>query len=359
MKKYSNEVIINYINGLDVPYDIEELENDYLFMIEVLNLSNDKNMYNMCSSSVKRNYKFVKLLILKFKSDIDFICNVFDYYYENSSNEKESIDLLITLVNILEKKDIEKFMFYKMRLLTYHIKNKIVFDKIKEEDPDDKLNMGLGFYLIFDDYYDNKNVMDFYASSFINDIFNDNGFTLEDVLHDDFNNFKEFEKNGINNYLINFIGRYDKLLRDYNIAHLYLLDNLKGKLEYIKSNWDNYIEEKRKLRYEILYERVSNYIYDNDYMFNEFEVLCVLAKRYKIEKDFANYFDIEDCFEDLVITSGFNLINKNDLKTIRIYNDVNKIFCEVMFSKEPVTEDNYLDDTKSISIVRLKVNKKS
>lgn len=359
MRKYSKDVVISYINGFDVPYDIEELENDYLFMMDVLDYTNDKNMYNMCSSSVKRNYEFVKFFILKFKDDVDFICNVFDYYYKNSSNELEKIDLLIILVNLLEKKDIEKFIKYKLCLLAFYTEYKVVLDKIKMDDYNDELNVELGFFVIFDDYCSNCNVTSYFASNLINDIFDDNGFTLEDVLHSEFNNFSDFEKKGVNSFLINFIGRYDKLLRDYVITHLYLLDGLKGKLEYIKNNWDNYNEEKRKLRYEVLYDRVSDYIYDRNYIFNEFDILCVLAREYGMEEEFANYFDIKEEFEGIILTSSFTNIDKDDLRTLVIYNDIKRIFCEVMFSKKLVLKDNYIiEDKKNLGIVRFREIKK-
>ena len=61
--KYSQELITKYINGEDIEkYSLEELENDRIFMIKVIEYSNDLNMYNLCSDNLKKDYNFVKFL---------------------------------------------------------------------------------------------------------------------------------------------------------------------------------------------------------------------------------------------------------------------------------------------------------
>ena len=48
MKKYSKELIDKYIKGEDIKnHQIEELENDKDFMIQVIKETNDKNFYNL------------------------------------------------------------------------------------------------------------------------------------------------------------------------------------------------------------------------------------------------------------------------------------------------------------------------
>ena len=47
MKKYNIETVYNYINGEDITdFTLEELESNTNFMIDVINVSNDKNFYN-------------------------------------------------------------------------------------------------------------------------------------------------------------------------------------------------------------------------------------------------------------------------------------------------------------------------
>ena len=71
MEKYNKELIMNYINGNDIgDYDLNELEDDKLFMTKVIEFSNDEKMYNFCSDNLKKNYEFIKYIILKFKKFI-------------------------------------------------------------------------------------------------------------------------------------------------------------------------------------------------------------------------------------------------------------------------------------------------
>ena len=64
MIKYNPKLVYNYIMGNDIyPYDIEKLEDDYNFMTSVIVYSKDKNFYNLCSTNLKNNYKFLKFLI--------------------------------------------------------------------------------------------------------------------------------------------------------------------------------------------------------------------------------------------------------------------------------------------------------
>ena len=52
--KYSKTELMNYIYGNDTENDIEVLEDDPEFMLEVLTSTNDKNFYKLCSAEVKK-----------------------------------------------------------------------------------------------------------------------------------------------------------------------------------------------------------------------------------------------------------------------------------------------------------------
>ena len=56
--KYSNYVIRKYVNAEEISYDIDELEDDPKFMRKVIEYTKDKNMYNLCSNRVKKDYFF-------------------------------------------------------------------------------------------------------------------------------------------------------------------------------------------------------------------------------------------------------------------------------------------------------------
>ncbi len=358
MGKYSIDVIASYVNGEDIEnYDIDALENDYAFMICVINFTNDKRMYNLCSDVVKGNYKFAKFLILKFKSDTSFICDVYDNYMNYSSNELEKADLSILITSILEKRDVDKFIKYKLSLMAFYTKYKVALDNVKSCDVNNKLNMGMGFYVIFDDYYSSVRVSDFFASNFISDIFYDNDIDFEQLIHERFSSFEELEELGINNYLLNFLARYDDMLSSYVTTHLYLLDNLKRKLEFIKSNWDTYLKNLKSLRYEMLYERVSKYISLNNCMFHELDILYILAKEYNMEEELCSYYDLSSDFLDVFSFSKFFDSKSLSFRDLKHYRDVKKVFCDIMFSNRPQEVDDYISDVKDSCIIDFKSNK--
>ena len=83
MNKYDNKIVNDYINGNDIDdFNIDDLENDSMFMKKVIVASNDKNFYRLCSDRVKKDYNFIKFVIYKFKEDIEFISKVADELFD-------------------------------------------------------------------------------------------------------------------------------------------------------------------------------------------------------------------------------------------------------------------------------------
>lgn len=62
-------LVSDYINGEDLNCDVEVLENNPDFMLEVLRLSMDTKMYELCSDTVKNNFNFVVGIINLFSDD--------------------------------------------------------------------------------------------------------------------------------------------------------------------------------------------------------------------------------------------------------------------------------------------------
>ena len=50
--KYNQKLIWEYINGEEIP-NIDKLEKDYQFLMQVIKTSKDKNMYNLCSDNLQ------------------------------------------------------------------------------------------------------------------------------------------------------------------------------------------------------------------------------------------------------------------------------------------------------------------
>ena len=61
-KNFDISLIKNYINGDSLgKYSIDELENNCEFMKEVIDYTNDCNIYNLCSDNLKKRLYFCKV----------------------------------------------------------------------------------------------------------------------------------------------------------------------------------------------------------------------------------------------------------------------------------------------------------
>ena len=106
MKKYNRDLISKYINGEEIiDYNIEELEDDKDFMMQVISISNDYNFYNLCSEKVKLDYDFIKYLILKFKNNINFICDVANEYIEKTEDDFARTELALIMRDLTKNNE--------------------------------------------------------------------------------------------------------------------------------------------------------------------------------------------------------------------------------------------------------------
>ena len=70
MKKIDISLVKKYANGEDLgEFTSDQLENDKDFMMGVISYTNDIKIYSLCSESIKKDYEFVKYLVLKFKDN--------------------------------------------------------------------------------------------------------------------------------------------------------------------------------------------------------------------------------------------------------------------------------------------------
>ena len=251
MKKYNIETVYNYINGEDITdFTLEELESNTNFMIDVINVSNDKNFYNFTEDNVKTDYRFVKFIINKFKEDENLITVVADTYIENQDNEQNYIELLIIMCNLIKDKNSKNYKKYKFLLEVNHKSKRLQIElgklKMNTEAAD---NLGMGFLIIYDSFNSSQIILDYYAKAIIEDIFEEYDIVLEDYLHQRFNTFEKIEKIGIKKYILDFIAVYDEMLSSYLSSHIYLLEDISKQLDKIKNNWNKYIETKERKKY--------------------------------------------------------------------------------------------------------------
>lgn len=364
--KYNNKVINDYINGNDIEdYTVEELENDKEFMGLVINKTNDEQLYNLCSDNLKKDYEFVKYIILKFKHNINFICEVADYYLEDVEDEFSRTELVI-IMNKLTEKDKEKNMAYRVVSDAIYTSKRVEIEltKLKLEDRDFADTIGMGFLLIFDLYNSSKEIIEFYAKKIIDDIFNEYDIDLENMLHEQFKNHEQIDKMGINNYMLNFIGYYDSMLSSYLSSNIELMSHLKKRIKIVQSNWDKYNNINECKKYSLIIDKVHEYMeqIEFDCMFDETSILYHISKKLGIADKVAKYDYISEEMYNIIMNDldddFFEATFKVSPKDKFYYETVKRIISTIAFSNKIDEENIQVNENTKCKVLKLDFNKK-
>ena len=338
MKSYSNKLVFDYVNGNDIyGYNIDDLEDNLHFMIDVIRFTKDKNMYELCSDNVKNNYVFVKFMVKMFKEDVEFVTSLVLSYLNTKDEEDITYKELLALVSNL-KGDSDNLLTLKLKR---EIFKTIEFGSldltIKELEPKVKQEVGMGFVFVIDNYGNSNILKNFFAEEFISKIFERDNITLEELIHKTVKSFNQIQKQGINTFLINFIKGYDTYLADYICNHIELLDDIKRKIIVIGNNWDNYIEKINIRRFNILYQEMYRYIDDHGLIlrFSVYELLVYVMKKNNLEDIFNKYELEQQGLTDCTPKIDENKMNLPELKFLKYVSDlVNELFSEDVIDKQ-------------------------
>ena len=342
MKKYNKELIKKYIKGEDIKnYQIEELEDDKDFMIQVIKETNDKKIYNLCSEKVKKDYEMVKFMVLAYNNDLKFITDIADKYLKEVGDSLERIELALIMLDLTLKKDNEKATKYKMIVDTIFFSKRLEIEicKAKQNDDDYSREVGMGFWYMFDLYNYSDIVIKFFAKKTIEAIFSEYDINLEQVLHSKFKKAEDIDLQGINNYMINFLGMYDQMLASYISTHIELLSDFFNKISNAIDNWKNYDEKDERKRYNDMIEQVHEYMENIDSVMTETDILYYVAKQLGIAEKLAYYDGISNEF--LV-----DIMEDIDMKDLDYSNDDFVTFT----INTSITERKYYLDVKKIML---------
>lgn len=256
MMKYSSKLIRDYINGEDIiGYDIEELENDYEFMMEVILVSGDQNMYEMCSDNVKGNYEFACFLINKFIKDKKFVSKVAINYINNENDNEKKNEMCIYLNNLsYHYEDMMEYRVVAKSIYTAQMaQNQLILSELDEFAQEE---LGTGFSLIIDEYPNSKLIHDFFAVNMIDEILSN--YNVETLLH---RMYKDAGEVQVNNFLLLLIRNFDKYLALHAEKKLYLLDIYRKNVENYIKHWSYYEEvcvDEVLYQYDILCDKMYN-----------------------------------------------------------------------------------------------------
>jgi len=308
---YSKQTILDYIAGNDIPEElVEKLEDNEQFMMEVINLTKDKNMYHYCSSKLKNDFEFVKFLIRTFSTDDAFIKQVLDTYIENHQDEEDKInklELSIILRDIYRKNQNEEgYLNHQLYLTTIYTSelmniNFALNDRLIQDILDE---LDLGFIFVKDIYGESEIVVDFFAEEFLRSIIYDKDENFEEATHVHFKDFNSIEEMGYMNYIIEYVSRRDSYLAEYLSTKPEIINSItKEQLEFIKSNWNTYLRRINQEKVSIVLEKLEEYEKNGpgiDLEYREVlrKIVTELGLNELFEQNSDLYEDVEDMLEE-------------------------------------------------------------
>lgn len=379
MIKFSKSDIDNYIAGNDIEdFDIDELENDREFMLEVIRKTKDKNIYNLCSDELKYDYEFVIQIIQLFKDDIKFIssvANVFIDYYRSKNvgpmiddeNDRDVLDLLITMCELIPDKYDENSLRYRV-ILTVMVNTRLVeIEKVRIENENNyelSKNFGCGFIYVFDSFNSSVKVTDYFALEYLNNLLSKENFDLEEYLHLNFEDTESINKYGLNTILVNIISNFDSMLGSYVSTHLYLLNEYKKDVKYILNRWNTFEDRKNAKICKKICEVIQEYLECN---YPESDIdssswIYYIANKLGITDMFLKFDGLSEEFVEGIVEDMdniyFNDMKLSELKHLVILKDKISDILNGKDVKSSYDEDSEVEE-KSSSCKIIKLNLKN
>ena len=358
--KYDKKLILDYVSGNDIEdYDIDELENDYEFMMEVIEYTKDKNMYSLCSDEVKNNYMFVKFLIETFHEDIEFVVEVTNEYLNNHKEIDIAYKELIALISNLYGKEVDNLDIFGFKMVADGLKKaeyQYIKSQMEKASIEDKMDFGLGFLYIVDHYATSKILTDFFATEFINDIFYQNEmsktdnkrevYNLEKLIHANTKNREDLNPERINNYIHDFIEPRDKSLAHHIANNLNLVEELKKDLTYVYNKWDYYMERLEARRRVILDDEIENIIksHNIEVLFDVYELvnyILVSLGHQPIEDEFTIYNENSEVELIKKLKSGVELDYKEQMLVTYLTILIKKLYAKDIIDETPTDYNDY------------------
>lgn len=346
MRKITDESLINdYINGVEInDYTLDFLEDSYAFMTRVMEVTNDKLMYNFTSDRLKKDYDFVKFVVHLFDDDYEFITRISDDYIKENENDVTSRELEIILTNII--KDEDKKMLYAIKADIFYISNRDII--LSEYSVSVLREYGI-FYIMASTYPRSKEIQDYLAKKLISSYFSSEIFNLEENIHLRFNSFEDLEKYGITTYILDLIREKDSYLMDYVCVNQDLIDIVKEKIKYIGINWYKYIDNVNYHKMLMFYSFLIKY--NDDFLEN----VSLVINYDKLLKEVIISLGLSDFFAKYDITEQIDFNIDEDIDVSNVIN-----IEEIMYKQGLINymENLFIKDNSSSFSFKTRIKKK-
>ena len=268
-------------------------------ILDKMRATKDKSLYYECSLELFSNFDFITEVMNIFCDDFEFIDDVAESYVkyipeENINGNPEYIELCILLGQYVPKGH-PRYEFYTNRLDGIYSIFFLHVMMVKEQFDD---VFELGFSILIENYKGRKNVLDYFASRLLDELYHNNhcgGF--EDLIHKYCDSPQNVEVEGYEQFFIrNLYGVYQSLSY-YVFDNPHLLHDLIEELDEICENWYEYEEELSIKCVEIIKNWVS---------------------RKESENTYGDDFDYTQAMNEVIVSMNFGKMFGLDRKQVSI-----------------------------------------
>ena len=238
--KYNKQTILDYISGNETNCDIEKLENDSNFMLDVLELTKDKKILNLCDNRLLNDSEFIFNVLDIFKDDKLFCINLATDFVKKNKEiyDVDIINVALKAESINNDTYSDEFVFLSLYLQLAYIEFKM---NIESQMKNEGLGSKLTYDIILINYPNEVLFKRFIARYMIRDIFDEIDTSLEYYVKSQYNTPEYIKAIGSRQYVLNIIAGYDKELADYTQFNLTLINNKIAIIDSIINDWEKEI----------------------------------------------------------------------------------------------------------------------
>ncbi len=324
---WSINIVRRYIRGMDVfPYNVDELEENPDFMALALKESKDKRLYRLCSDKIKTDSDFVLKIMECFKTDINFVSEVLDYYLGNTKEDKTIYYEVLALGT-----KITKNVDYACRLMAVYVEERCSANELKRKakNDDEVMEVGLGFGVMEYVYAGCHEFLRFMAARLLEDIFDDEALiSFEELIHSKFRSIDNFKQYGYRTFMIDYVRTIDIYLADFLSANYDLLDNNLKRCEEIIKRWPYYMRNLNERRQSIVYQEIERFA--REYNASYLPLFVIL-------RDVLREMGLQDKFEKIDDEEVF--YNPMDIIVMRFKRMLKKLLSD-LFKEDLVRKDS-------------------